>query len=346
MDLWNEVPETTLFAKSITQNLDKYKLFPTEDFDDLRFATLATSAVDLQREAFTPNSLKAFVKQIEKRTLWVGALHDPLIQPYGRIVAAKRFYSPKSQLYFVAGVIGLYDPKTLRTFKDVGVELVQVFDDVVDTLAIKQKKVQLAFSPHEVDTEVIRELMNEAPELVDKNPLRSLRKSAEPITIVSILASIWLLSNNPFSKKFLERYGEKAADGSLAFFSWLSNKVFKKLDELKGKRVLFEFVTEYKGCRVQFVVPSKDTSLLCEAANSVYIAGQSAQALIDQLEHLKVDRLIYEFDLNTRKWLPLHATSTLAGVISDRPYLIALDQMKGFSVGGVTSQNSIVKSDG
>jgi len=54
---------------------------------------------------------------------------------------------------------------------------------------------------------------------------------------------------------------------------------------------------------------------------------------------------IYEFDLKTRKWLPLHATSKRAGVISSRPYLIAIDQMKGLSVGGVTTEDAIKKSN-
>jgi hypothetical protein len=68
-------------------------------------------------------------------------------------------------------------------------------------------------------------------------------------------------------------------------------------------------------------------------------------ALIDRLESLELHRLIYEFDLTTRKWLPLHATSKTAGVISDRPYLIALDQMKGLSIGGVTSDEFIQKRE-
>ena len=46
-----------------------------------------------------------------------------------------------------------------------------------------------------------------------------------------------------------------------------------------------------------------------------------------------------------RKWLPLHATSKTVGVISDRPYLIAIDQMRGLSVGAVTTEDAIRKSN-
>jgi hypothetical protein len=51
-------------------------------------------------------------------------------------------------------------------------------------------------------------------------------------------------------------------------------------------------------------------------------------------------------NIKTRQWLPLHATSKKAGVISDRPYLIAIDQIKGISVGGITSEDSIRKLKG
>ncbi|HEX3248355.1 MAG TPA: hypothetical protein VHS05_02930 [Pyrinomonadaceae bacterium] len=342
MDLWDEVPEAGLFAKSISDNIQNYKLHPTEEFSDIWVGTLATTAVDLQREAFTRQSLAAFVQQLEQETLWIGAHHDPLIQPYGRVVSAKLFYAPQSELYFVAAVVGLYDQHTLPKFEHFGLDLTTVlFDDIADVPRLESDKVQLAYSPHEIDRVVITELLLEAPEMVDRQPKRSLRKSADPITILSVLASFWLLTNNPFSKKFLERYGEKAADSSMAFFSWLSRRVFTKLNELQNRRVLFEFMSNYKGCRVQFVIPSKDLSVLCEATNVIYDGAQSAKALIDKLESLGLQRLIYEFDLNARKWLPLHATSKSVGVISDRPYLVALDQMKAFSVGGITSDDSI-----
>lgn len=347
MNLWDETPEAKLFGESIANNIQNHKLYPTEEFADLWFGSLATSGVDLQGEAFTPQSLESFAHRIKEETLWIGAHHDPLIQPYGRVISAKVFYAPKSQLYFVAAVIGLHDPKMLQKFEDLGIDLTTVLiDDISDVPRSENEQIQLAFSPHEIERAIINELLADAPDIVEKQPIRSLRKSAEPITILSIFASIWLLTNNPFSKKFLERYGEKAADGSLVFFSWLSEKVFRKLSNLRNKRVLFEFISEYKGCRVQFVIASADTSILCEASNSIFDAGHSAVALIDRLESLGLQRLIYEFDINARKWLPLHATSKVAGVISDKPYLIALDQMKGFSVGGFTSEDSIQKREG
>jgi hypothetical protein len=56
--------------------------------------------------------------------------------------------------------------------------------------------------------------------------------------------------------------------------------------------------------------------------------------LIDTLEHLRVIKLVYEFDLETQDWFPLHAATKYGGVISDRPYLIAIDELAGLSVGG------------
>lgn len=98
MNLWDEVPEAKLFGKSIEDNIQSYKLYPTEEFADLWFGSLATSSLDLQGEAFTPKSLEAFVQRMKEEILWIGAHHDPLIQPYGRVISAKVFYAPKSQM--------------------------------------------------------------------------------------------------------------------------------------------------------------------------------------------------------------------------------------------------------
>ena len=346
MDLWHEAPEAKEFCQSILRDIQSYKFHPDEVFTEVKFAILSTSAIDRQGEAFTPDALEQGARRINEEILWIGVHHDPLIQPYGRVISAKVFYGPTSQIHFTAAVIGYYDPSKLPTFSDLGIDSSGSRTELNEThlnLANEPFHAQLEFSPHEVDRELILDLLQDSPDIVSKQPFRSLRKTADPFTIISLFVSLGLLLYNPFSKKFLERYGERAADGSIAFFRWLSLKVFARLSELRKKRVLFEFASDYKGCRIQFVVDSNDTAVLCAASNSISEAATSAVSLIDRAEHLQFQRLIYEFDLKTSRWLPLHAMSKKVGVISDRPYLIAIDQMHGLSVGGVTTEDSIQK---
>jgi hypothetical protein len=351
MDLLEEVTEAREFCESVLRDIDSYKLYPEETFSHMHRAILSSSAVDLQGEAFTPDALESGAHLINEEILWIGVHHDPLIQPYGRVISAKVFYSPVSGIHFIAAVIGYFDPLMLPTFAEAGVDSYLSLDEPNETfLSLEDEPfhAQLAINPHEIDRAIILDVLESSPDFVAKQPLRSLRKTADPnpLTIISLVVSIGLLLYNPFSKKFLERYGERAADGSIAFFRWLSTKVFAALNELRQKRVLFELVSEYKGCRVQFVTNSNDTAILCDASNSISRAASSAIALIEGAEHLQLQRLIYEFDLKTRKWLPLHATSKKVGVISNRPYLIAIDQMHGLSVGGVTTEDAIRKSNG
>jgi hypothetical protein len=79
------------------------------------------------------------------------------------------------------------------------------------TKAHERYEAQIAYSPHEIYPEFINELLRDAPDIVNPKPKRSLRKEIDPIRIFTVLASIWLLASNPFSKKFLERYGEETA---------------------------------------------------------------------------------------------------------------------------------------
>lgn len=151
---------------------------------------------------------------------------------------------------------------------------------------------------------------------------------------MEIATSLWLLTSNPFSKAFLTRFGERAADQVIDFLGWIKEKVVYTIEQHTNERVLFKFTTPYKGCQAKFVIASKDAELLIRATDSVNEAARSAIALIDRIEHLEPNKLVYEFDLTIKQWLPRHAATKKAGVISDRPALIAVDKYKGFSIGG------------
>ena len=345
MSLLLEEPEAKQFCKITIDKIQDFKLSQEEEFIGLQPSILATSNLDSQGEAFSYQALESGVRHINKEILWIGAHHDPLIQPLGRVVSAQLFYSNKSQIYFIAAVIGFYATKSYKRFKDLGIDFSNLIIDDVSSLPRNiNEQIQVSFCPFEIDRIIIDEILTDAPNMVMKQSARSIRKTGEPtLTIITILASIWFLTNNPFSKKFLERYGEKAADSSAQVFSWLFNRLFRKITELKGERVLVEFASDYSECHVQFVIPSKDVATLCEASKSIHMAGQSAINLINNHAHLELQKLIYEFDTEVKIWLPLHAVSKKFGVITDRPSLIAIDQMQGLSMGGITDKESIQK---
>jgi hypothetical protein len=46
-------------------------------------------------------------------------------------------------------------------------------------------------------------------------------------------------------------------------------------------------------------------------------------------------RLTYGYDTSAKRWFPIHATTRREGIITDQPYLIAVESLQGgFSVGG------------
>jgi len=46
-------------------------------------------------------------------------------------------------------------------------------------------------------------------------------------------------------------------------------------------------------------------------------------------------RLTYGYDTAAKRWFPIHATTRRKGIITDQPYLIAVESLQGgFSVGG------------
>ena len=339
MDLIGQSPEAQDFLRTVVSNIEPYLLFPDERFMTISTGVLATSAVDLQNEMIDPGCLEDMAAQINKESLWMMREHNPLLGIIGRVFAARRFYAPESGIYFVAIVNGLYDLDRLPTFQDFGVDISTPFEIAYDAPETEKiAEARLAYSPHEIPETTIEEMLEQAPEFVARDAALQARKSAEPTPILTVLASLWLLTSNPFSKKFLERLGDESAVAAVAFFSWLKDRVFTKVAQLNPK-TLFVLETAYKGCRVEFVTSSTDPAILIEATQSVHNAAQSAIVLVDKLEHLGIQKLIYEFHLPTKKWLPLHAATRGGGVISNRAALIVLDQLYQASLSVADSQN-------
>jgi hypothetical protein len=339
MNLWDEVPEARQWYESVAASVEALKWFEAEEFASLAQVVLSTSGVDSQREALSLQALGKMVDQVSSRPPWVcmGADHDPLVQTIGRIVAARLFYAPQSELHFIAAVVGIYDPAKSKTFEDLGVDVSTLSStDALESPIDVCGQMQLAFSPHEIEPELIDELLADAPDVISRKPIRSIRKAAEPIVILGFMASVPILAflysfGKSFGEGFGKRLGENAAD---AVSSWVAS-AFAKVASLVGRKALLVFYSEYRGCDLQFVVDSSETAVVCEASRTVDAAARSAASLIDRLHDQDLVKLVYAFDLSTQRWLPLHAMSRKVGVICDRPYLIDIEQRMGISVGGV-----------
>jgi hypothetical protein len=324
MDLIGESPEAQAFFRTVESNIGSYLLFPDERFTTISAGILTASVPDLQNEIIDPDCLEDMAAKINKDSMWMLREHNPLLGIVGRVLAAGRFYAPESGAYFVAIVCGSYDLDCLPTFQDIGVDIslpIESTYDLPDTERVA--KARLGYSPHEIPETAIEAMLEQAPEFVARDAAEQARKSAEPIPILTVFASIWLLMSNPFSKKFLERFGERSADEAIAFLSWLKDRVFTKLN----RKTLFVLETRYEGCKVEFVISSTNPAILIEATQCVHDAAQSAIVLVDKLKHRGIQKLIYEYHLPTKKWLPLSAATREVGVISNRAALIALDQL-------------------
>ena len=340
-DLIQETPAAADFIKSVKANIEKFRLHEGESFAHLHPAILATTDVGTDGGRFSMDELEAFGQGTEP--IWCGVEHDPLIQPAGRIVAIKAFQSPVSGTGFLAGVIGQYSKESYRTFKDVGINESTSADLSVLFAGVggHDPEAGLAYSPDEISPVTIEEMLSDAPSWVEREPGLQYRKAAVPPPILTLLLKATVLLWNPFSKKFLERSGEKAADAAAELFSWLTKTVFRKFTELTQEKVFFQILTLHSGCRIAFVIPSKNSDALTEAMSSVGDAFVDAVGLIETLASLEVAVLTFEYDLNLKKWLPLHAATQKGGIIVDRPHLIVVKELQGLSIGGFLRRHDV-----
>lgn len=333
-DLFDETPEARAFCESVMADIDAYRLFEDERFTKLLAGVLSTTAPDKHGELIDVDELQRLVSQTSSRVIWSSAQHDPLIQTAGRLIASRLFYAPVSRIHFIAIVAGFYDPTKLRSFSDVNTVPAPPHERCsVPADEACLSRVQVVYSRHEIPASFIEELLKDAPSIVTREPELAFRKAAAPLPILELAIPAALLFN-PFSQKFLGRLGEKAADGLVELIKWVSTTVAKRIALLRKDRVVLVFSIVHRGCDISLVVDSRDETVLAVAAQSLGDGIASAIELSERLEHLQMDRLVYEFAIKEAVWKPLHGASRRIGVISDRPILSALDNVKGFSIAG------------
>jgi hypothetical protein len=297
---------------------------------------LAGTGIDRQGESFELYHLEQMVRSIRERGMWLGHQHDPLSQAVGRVIAADVFYAPLSAEHFIAAVVGLYDSEKLPKFSDVGVNLSKLANEPFGVSAKVGEEpswnIVLEFNPHEVEHQTIEEMMLDAPSCVVRDEDHHFRKAADPLKILYFSISFLAIISNPFSRKFLEVWGKEAGERSIEFAKWVGRSVVRRL---KGESRLV-FRCELGACLIEFVLDSSDPSAVTDAVRQIYEMGDRIRALYGALEPFIPQKITYGYDRGTNQWFPLHAATVKRGVISERPRLVAVEQLMlgGFSVGG------------
>lgn len=326
-------PAAVNFIESVKSRIGDYQLFPGEKFKLVSAAVLSSTNIDKHGDSFELEDLKRTVERVGSSPLWLRREHDPLIQPIGRMIAARLFSDAALGVYFVVGVMGLYDSGSLAKFSDFDIDVSTLSPTAPEELQNQQPDAvaTIEFNPDEGTSDVVHQILRDAPSFVSREPVEEFRKSAELLRTVNFWVSIILLTSNPFTKKFLERWGDKAADASFEFFKWFGTAVLslRKLDRLVIK-------TEYKGCAIQFVLAHDESpDVVSHQINEIHQATDSACRLVEALEKLAPECVTFSYDLEAQTWFPLYAITRKAGIIADRPRLIAIDKLQGgLSLGG------------
>ena len=344
-DMLDENEDAVRFVTEVAQRADVMKLFPEERFASVIFGVLMTTTVDSHGEQFTIEALEALERKVKENVFLVTAHHDPRIQPVGRVLAAKTFFAPKSKAHFVAGVVGYWDVSTFMSFEKMGINVSGADNfDVVPNIEIEGPlEAHVGVTRQDFDFAELEALLSEAPPIVSKRVQQEFRKAEDPMTIVTISASIALLLSTPYLKEIQKRFGAATADASLAFLRWVGSSLAAKVRSMAKREVLFELKSEIDGCDLAFLVETSDPLLVSEAMEKVQQAAVAAIKLATCLSAYGPIRITYLYDHVGKKWLPLFAVTKQAGIVTDRPRLIALEGLSGISVAGVLTDRTHIE---
>jgi hypothetical protein len=336
-DLIAENSEAQKYVQDMLSQIDKLKLFPNEHFVEVIGNVLSGTGLDLQGESAQVRDLEKLVAAVQRGDFWVRRAHDPLIHPIGRVIAAKVFRAVQPDIFFVVGIIGFYDASELPTFASSGIDVSKLpvpletaTDDPTHLYALME------CNPLEIPNSLVADMLATAPDTVARGEGVHFRKEAVSLAILHLSVSFWLLSNTPFGKKFQERLGEKAADASADFLKWIAQTVCRKLRQITGRETRLVISFQHKGCEVEFVLKGNEGPLATtEAMQAMEAAANQSLLLVEALLPSVPTRVTYGYDLPTKRWFPIHATTRKVGIITDQPYLITTQNLQGgFSVGG------------
>lgn len=254
--------------------------------------------------------------------------HDPGF-PAGRTLAAELFTSSGGRR-FVAAVLGLYDEEKRISFNVLGVDpnpqarVPESLPPLADGSWI-----QFEADSDAVDAAWIDSVLRDAPLPVRrKESAHYTADSLHELILIGLpyVVLVW----NPFVKSFATEAGKDAYAG---VHRWLQTL----WDKLASRRNPIVRLGAYQGnCEVLFIIRSNDVTINYAAHEALPIAAAQAAQLVAHMERggAAPRSLVYEFELESKKWFPSYAELKDGRLVSDRKLLIAIEQLPaGLSLG-------------
>jgi hypothetical protein len=254
--------------------------------------------------------------------------HDPGF-PAGRMLAAELFTSSGGRR-FVAAVLGLFDEDKRISFSALGVDakpearMPESFPPLADG-----NWIQFEADSKAVDATWIDSVLRDAPLPVRRK--ESAHYTADPLHELILIGLPYIvLVWNPFVKSFATAAGKDAYAG---VHRWLQSL----WDKLASRRNAIVRLVAHQGkCQVSFIIRSNDVSINYAAHEALSIAAAQAAQVLTHMKRggVAARSLVYEFDLESKKWFPSYAELEDGRLVSDRNTLIAIEQLpSGLSLG-------------
>ena len=188
---------------------------------------IATSHIDSQNEWMTFAALESMVEQINTQRIPMGIEHDPRIPPQGRAVSAQLEQLDDGEFAVVA-ISEVFEEGDEIEFRDDGREMpLREFGD--DRLYIIYDKSYRDQSD--------QELLEEMRTLVSGETSEYVKKSLDPITVLTIAAGGFIAGN--IASGFFQKVGSDAWD---SFKDKLKRLIGRRRGNKSENLLLFQFV--------------------------------------------------------------------------------------------------------
>jgi hypothetical protein len=247
---------------------------------------LATSHVDAHNEVMSVETLEALVDQINRLYMPIGIEHDPRTPPKGRLISAKVVPLEDGE-YGVEGIGEIFEPGENYELKNDGREIpVHVIDD---------DKLHIQFDRNyrgEEDQEAITAI----GELFDSKPQEEIKKSLDPISILTISGAFVL---GGIVNGFLGKIGSDAYDYLKGKIPGLFRRKNANQDKHEALLVFSFWVTTVpEGFEVEIILTNPSPE---EIEHFFEVGMHQVDLFVSQYysEYLDIRKMSYKYEGNT-----------------------------------------------
>jgi hypothetical protein len=247
---------------------------------------LATSHVDAHNEIMPVETLEAMVNQINQQYIPMGIEHDPRIPPKGRLVSAKVVPLEDGE-YGVEGIGEIFEPGDSYELKNDGRE--------IPVHAIDDDKLHIQFDRNYRDEED-QEAITAIGELFDSKPQEELKKSIDPISILTLSGAFVL---GGIANGFFGKIGSDAYDYLKGKITGLLNRKNAIQDKHEALLVFsFWVTTGPQGFEVEIILTNPSPE---EIEHFLEVGMHQVDQFVSQYysQYLGIRRMTYKYESNT-----------------------------------------------